>query len=468
MRLFSNMLTFNRVKDGEDGKNGINGTNGIDGSSQYFHVKYSKNASGNPMQTSPSTYIGTFVSDNPQAPSDYQSYNWIRLEGAQGKDGEDGIPGKNGEDGKTSYLHIKYSNDGETFTENNGETPGSWMGQYVDFEEKDSSVFYNYKWKKVDGEDGKQGPMPINAGLYNSKTRYVRDEDFAPFVYKFKTNGQKEYYLLLAKESQGVDPLENNTHGSGDVWRRKEFHDLLLARKIRADEIDVDNLVVRKVKTANSGARFEMEGSEMKVYGDGVHPNMIFGVNKDGYAVMEYYTPAGDKLYDLGPSGINMLDFAPVKWTEKKLKQFSTEKSRENITSQDFYKIINGNVTQTNSPIYYNYYAGGNPTVSQEEREREKYTYASINGPKIADGWYYTPPRANDRGYMQYPSNNSGNFIKPEAGGLYNDSYGVVDRSNIYIVKCHLYLGGILTDSANYYFQENPKNDGGGMLTPDR
>ena len=32
----------------------------------------------------------------------------------------------NGEDGKTSYLHIKYSNDGGvTFTGNNGEDPGA-------------------------------------------------------------------------------------------------------------------------------------------------------------------------------------------------------------------------------------------------------------------------------------------------------------------------------------------------------
>ena len=48
------------------------------------------------------------------------------LEGIQGEKGEQGIPGTNGEDGKTSYLHIKYSNDGGvTFTGNNGEDPGA-------------------------------------------------------------------------------------------------------------------------------------------------------------------------------------------------------------------------------------------------------------------------------------------------------------------------------------------------------
>ena len=318
-----------------------------------------------------------------------------------------------------------------------------------------------------DGEDGKQGPMPANYGSWIKDYEYIKDEFIQPYVWQMK-NGKKFYYLLVAEKSLGDDPYTNNTQGNGDIWRYREEYDLFLARKIQADDIDVDNLVVRKVKTANSGPRFEMEGSEMRVYGDGVHPNMIFGVNKDGYAVMEYYTPAGDKLYDLGPSGINILNFAPVKWTEKKLKQFSTGKSRESITSQDFYKIINGNVTQTNSPIYYNYYAGGNPAVSQEEREREKYTYASINGPKKADGWYYMPPYANNRGYKIYLSNNSGNFIKPEEGGLYSDSFGVLDRDNIYVVDCYLYVGGISIDSAYYYFQENPKNNGGGITTPDR
>ena len=78
--------------------------------------------------------------------------------------GEQGIPGKNGDDGRTTYLHIKYSNDGKTFTSNNGEDPGDWLGQYVDFTEKDSTVFSDYTWKKIKGRDGDNG---IVANLSN-------------------------------------------------------------------------------------------------------------------------------------------------------------------------------------------------------------------------------------------------------------------------------------------------------------
>ena len=56
-------------------------------------------------------------------------------------------------------MHIKYSNDGQTFTDNNGETPGEWIGQYTDFEKNDSNVFSDYKWSKIKGEQGEQGPQ---------------------------------------------------------------------------------------------------------------------------------------------------------------------------------------------------------------------------------------------------------------------------------------------------------------------
>lgn len=69
-----------------------------------------------------------------------------------------GNPGQNGTDGKTSYLHIKYSNDrGATFTGNNREDPGSWIGIYVDYNINDSDDPSDYKWTKIKGEPGVTG-----------------------------------------------------------------------------------------------------------------------------------------------------------------------------------------------------------------------------------------------------------------------------------------------------------------------
>lgn len=77
---------------------------------------------------------------------------------AKGKDGEKGTPGAPGEDGRTSYTHFKYSNDGGlSFTGNNGEDPGSYLGQYTDFEEMDSSDPTRYTWALIQGEAGNSG-----------------------------------------------------------------------------------------------------------------------------------------------------------------------------------------------------------------------------------------------------------------------------------------------------------------------
>ena len=78
--------------------------------------------------------------------------------------GEKGVPGEKGQDGRTTYTHIKYSNDGKTFTSNNGEDVGDWMGIYTDFTEADSKTFSHYKWKKIKGADGDNG---IVANLSN-------------------------------------------------------------------------------------------------------------------------------------------------------------------------------------------------------------------------------------------------------------------------------------------------------------
>ena len=135
------------------GSQGIPGKDGIDGKTSYFHIKYSpvENPTASQMTDTPNKYIGTYVDFVQASSNDPSKYTWSRFEG------NDGIPGTNGANGQTSYLHIKYSDDGKTFTANNGETPGVYMGVYVDFIQSDSNVFADYTWSKIKGEDGQDG-----------------------------------------------------------------------------------------------------------------------------------------------------------------------------------------------------------------------------------------------------------------------------------------------------------------------
>ena len=143
---------------GEKGEQGIPGEKGADGKTSYFHLKYSESPDGNPMTETPSTYIGTYVDFEQADSDDYTKYTWARFKGLQGEKGDQGIPGYNGVDGKTYYLHLKYSNDGgSTFTANNGEDTGDYIGQYVDTNPTDSNTPSDYKWAKIKGDKGDKG-----------------------------------------------------------------------------------------------------------------------------------------------------------------------------------------------------------------------------------------------------------------------------------------------------------------------
>ena len=156
------------------GDDGLPGVPGADGKTSYFHIKYSSvqnPTSASQMTETPSDYIGTYVDYTQADSNDPKKYTWARFKGFNG---EDGLPGINGEDGKTSYLHIKYSdNGGLSFTANNGEEPGAYIGQYVDFIQKDSDNPTDYTWSLIKGESGAAGSDATTGEYY--EYRYAKN-----------------------------------------------------------------------------------------------------------------------------------------------------------------------------------------------------------------------------------------------------------------------------------------------------
>lgn len=140
-----------------------------------FYVKYADAFTGDypaDMYNSPKAsteYMGVCSSDAPTPPTDAEVYTWSKIKGEQG---ERGIAGQPGANGQTTYLHIKYSDDGETFTINpdtgeaDGETLGAFIGMYTDFAELDSTVFSDYEWHRfADDEELKS--------MINDKETYL-------------------------------------------------------------------------------------------------------------------------------------------------------------------------------------------------------------------------------------------------------------------------------------------------------
>lgn len=172
---------------GPKGDQGVAGKDGKDGATTYFHVKYS--AVSNPTSSSqigetPNTYIGTYVDFISEDSNDPKKYKWYRFQGLQGKQGEKGIPGENGANGETSYLHIKYSDDGgKTFTSKNGETMGAYIGTCVDFEVDDPTTVKSYSWARIRGDQGPQG---------------AAGKDANQVVHTVNGNGESNLYVEFA------------------------------------------------------------------------------------------------------------------------------------------------------------------------------------------------------------------------------------------------------------------------------
>lgn len=142
------------IWDGKQWKN-VGQFKGEDGKSSYLHKKYSDDngatfTAGN--GETPGRYLGLYVDMLPTDSDNPADYTW------QDTKGQDGTPGLPGEDGKTPYFHIKYSNDGGmSFTADNGEEPGDYIGQYTDYEQKDSDNPADYTWAQIKGEPGSGG-----------------------------------------------------------------------------------------------------------------------------------------------------------------------------------------------------------------------------------------------------------------------------------------------------------------------
>lgn len=217
---------------GDTGPQGIQGPAGSDGTSTYFYVRYSANSTGSSMTTSPNEntkYMGVASTTSPTAPTSASAYTWSLI---KGNDGSDGSPGQAGVDGKTSYLHIKYSEDGKTFvsaTEEyaEGEKPSAYIGQYVDYTEEDSTNFDDYSWYKFtedidDTLNEMQNDINSNSISINNNYQELNEklnekatiENVTEVIKKVETlQSSTDYTITVLEDIQvnGVSKVETET-----------------------------------------------------------------------------------------------------------------------------------------------------------------------------------------------------------------------------------------------------------------
>lgn len=225
----------------------IESLKGEDGNSTYVYVKYSPNADGSNMTDSPTDeteYTGISTTTSATAPTSPSAYTWQKTVG------KDGV----GIDGTSSYLHIKWSEDGTTFSGENGKTPARWQGTYVSTSQTDSSEFDDYNWVDT--------AIHVDKELAKIKDDVLSTENKITLV----ENDLKQNYLT----GEEVKNITNDNGNSIEILKR-QFASLETTANevsIRVGSILSDG--VTKVKTA-TGFTFDENGLDISKDGEEMH-----------------------------------------------------------------------------------------------------------------------------------------------------------------------------------------------------
>ena len=105
--------------------------------------------------------------------------------------------------GTEKYFYVRYSNDGETFTDNGGKTPGEWMGTCSTNASTAPTEFGDYDWSKVKGADG--------PSLY-TWIKYADDENGT----NMSDSPDGKLYMGVAYNK--TSPIESEDPKAYDYW----------------------------------------------------------------------------------------------------------------------------------------------------------------------------------------------------------------------------------------------------------
>lgn len=171
---------------GADGAQGVPGPKGDDGRTPYFHTAWANNATGTSgFSTTDSTdklYIGTYTDFTAADSTDPSKYNWTKIKGDKGDKGDtgpqgpQGVQGPKGADGQTLYTWVKYA-DTPTSGMSDSPTGKTYIGlAYNKTTATESSVYADYSWSLIKGEQGVQGPKGTDGQTTYTWIRYADTE----------------------------------------------------------------------------------------------------------------------------------------------------------------------------------------------------------------------------------------------------------------------------------------------------
>lgn len=165
------------------------------------------------------------------------------------------------------------------------------------------------------------------------------------------------------------------------------------------DGLNASLVKARRLETEGAEAAVKIEDGMIAVLGRAGVPNIKFGVNSDGYAVMEYYDNAGNLLYDLGPARIGAIknqqaSMVATSWIEVSNTKLTSPyfESKTYTSSKGSYSFDYNVATAANDTLLFGKYAQPGTLVAKnlgviDNSNRTLYLYSAprVNGKIIAD-----------------------------------------------------------------------------------
>lgn len=136
----------------------------------------------------------------------------------------------------------------------------------------------------------------------------------------------------LKKAGIGITDKEVLLYGE----QIKVMNNNAIAALFKNGMLNADLIAAKVLESLGSnGARVVINDGIMEFFGsiNKTQPNIRFGLNSEGSAVLSYYDNEGNFLYDLGPSGISTMDKTNGSFTEYK---FYTSQNLFGITSTPY------------------------------------------------------------------------------------------------------------------------------------
>ena len=233
----------------------------------------------------------------------------------------------------TAYFHEPYtdvfveSSLGAIYTEVNGyadfQLTNEWRRYWVHWRPSDS--LHKYILLRLNRSFNSDGSAPIT-DCYIAQPKLEDGATMTEFTER-KTDLVDK--ASLKKAGIGITDREVLLYGE----KVKVMNGNAVAALFKDGMLNADLIAAKVLESLGSnGARVSISDGIMEFFGsvNKTKPNIRFGLNSEGSAVLSYYDNNGDLLYDLGPHGISTMDKTNGSFTAY---QFYTSKNLFGVSS---------------------------------------------------------------------------------------------------------------------------------------